>query len=539
MNKKIITLLAIFAAAMLVFFDCSNPALSGGGTEGGNVEQVAGLLMTSEGGVAVNTQVALIPGAYNPASSSSGTITLDTTSANGDYQFLHVDTGVYNIQAVDLNKRTRVFKGEIHLAGRSVQIPVDTLEKPGMIRVQLIDAADSLGGYIYIPGSTIIDSFSSNTGHVILDSVPHGMIHSLCFEPRQSSGSSTILAKNIPVSPESTTIVSPYEAWSFSKKLYLNTTSSGAGVQGNVVHFPVLVKLSGNNFDFTQAKTKGEDLRFAKSNGVPLAYEIEQWDASQGSAVIWVNVDTVYGNSSSHYFTMYWGASAGPASNSAAVFDTTYGNRGVWHLGPGLSDATIFNDIGIDSSTSDAFGIIGPCRHFNPLKHSFITIPNESRFDLTSNITMSAWVLVDTVTVQWQTIVAKGDNTYRLHLDSAANIACFSMTISDTSINHGFRDVIGKTSMYDHAWHLVCGVFDGLVMRTYVDGVMENEKTMNMPCEMDNMKLTIGDNRGRTPRYFYGSIDEVRVIHSVVNADWVKLCFMNQKASGDALVVFK
>jgi len=93
---------------------------------------------------------------------------------------------------------------------------------------------------------------------------------------------------------------------------------------------------------------------------------------------------------------MYWGnPNATSESNGKAVFDTAQGNLGVWHLGQNLSDATGNGDNGIDSSTADAAGIIGQCRHFNPTQRSFITIPNKSRFDLTANITLSAWVLVD------------------------------------------------------------------------------------------------------------------------------------------------
>ena len=38
--------------------------------------------------------------------------------------------------------------------------------------------------------------------------------------------------------------------------------------------------------------------------------------------------------------------------------------------------------------------------------------------------------------------------------------------------------------------------------------------------------------------YFRGKIDEVRVMNAAVNADWIKLCYMNQKAE-DALVEFR
>ena len=41
---------------------------------------------------------------------------------------------------------------------------------------------------------------------------------------------------------------------------------------------------------------------------------------------------------------MYWGNVLAGRTISAPVFDTTDGNMGVWHLGPGLGDATVFGN---------------------------------------------------------------------------------------------------------------------------------------------------------------------------------------------------
>jgi hypothetical protein len=38
--------------------------------------------------------------------------------------------------------------------------------------------------------------------------------------------------------------------------------------------------------------------------------------------------------------------------------------------------------------------------------------------------------------------------------------------------------------------------------------------------------------------YFRGKIDEIRVMNVALNADWNKLCYMNQKAE-DALIEFR
>ncbi len=45
----------------------------------------------------------------------------------------------------------------------------------------------------------------------------------------------------------------------------------------------------------------------------------------------------------------------------------------------------------------------------------FVSIPNESQFDITGSITVSAWIRVESFTKSWQAIVTKGDRAWRLH----------------------------------------------------------------------------------------------------------------------------
>ena len=89
-----------------------------------------------------------------------------------------------------------------------------------------------------------------------------------------------------------------YAAWSNSASLYILTTANGANLPAGAseTNFPVLVRLSSNNFNFSQAKTNGEDIRFEGADGTPLAYQIEQWDVTGGIASIWVRIPLIQGN---------------------------------------------------------------------------------------------------------------------------------------------------------------------------------------------------------------------------------------------------
>jgi hypothetical protein len=45
----------------------------------------------------------------------------------------------------------------------------------------------------------------------------------------------------------------------------------------DLVNYPVPVQLNKDNFDFSQARDDGGDLRFATADGKLLPYEIELW----------------------------------------------------------------------------------------------------------------------------------------------------------------------------------------------------------------------------------------------------------------------
>ncbi|MBD3391996.1 MAG: DUF2341 domain-containing protein, partial [Chitinivibrionales bacterium] len=117
--------------------------------------------------------------------------------------------------------------------------------------------------------------------------------------------------------------------WSNQRIIYLNTTSGGANVGGDVDNFPVLLRLSGGDYP-TGVQTGGDDLRFTDAAGAQLAYEVERCDGS--NAEIWVLVPKVKGNDRT-MIRMFWGKTdANPKSNGSDVFQTSNGFVAVYHM---------------------------------------------------------------------------------------------------------------------------------------------------------------------------------------------------------------
>ncbi|KAB2640689.1 MAG: DUF2341 domain-containing protein, partial [Verrucomicrobia bacterium] len=157
-----------------------------------------------------------------------------------------------------------------------------------------------------------------------------------------------------------------YPGWQHAGSMYILTTPEGANLSATSVEegFPLLVRLNRDGFDFSQAKTNGEDIRFADATGKPLAYQIEEWDPAAGTASIWVRIPAIKGNAH-QAIKMFWGKTdAAGESSGAAVFNESNGYLCVYHLTDPVKD-----EVGAltakDTGTTASAGMIGRSRRFD------------------------------------------------------------------------------------------------------------------------------------------------------------------------------
>src|SRR5205085_1461974 len=214
----------------------------------------------------------------------------------------------------------------------------------------------------------------------------------------------------------------------YLKSIKMDTTAAGANVMGNVAHYPVAVALAADNFDFSQAKPRGEDLRFGKPDGTPLPYARESYDATAKAALYWVAVDQVQGNNASQSINMYWGnAAAGDASDSKKVFPASAGFVGVWHLAEdGATTAGAFKDA--SESGADATGVnlmpgarvdglLGKGTKMVNAMRQWVRVDDDAKRFRPAKMTASVWGWADGFPAKWgkdgspgyQTILSSGE----------------------------------------------------------------------------------------------------------------------------------
>jgi hypothetical protein len=522
----------------LSFFSCS---LSPGGSTSEGEGRVLGRVMNRDGQTPAASALVRIRLAHFLADTSlsvqegpGGAINL-ITDAQGWFAADHVDTGEYAIEMND-GKSFAVLR-RCRIDGDTV-LSADTLKPTGAITGILEPFSEMSGRYfIQAYGIERVARIDPLTKRFTLAEMPCGR-----YSLRVVSSDATEAPRSIDAVDveEGETVAISVTSWRYSKKLFLNTTPSGANVTTTVYNFPVLVRLTGSVFDFSQAKGDGADLRFMKPDGTVLPFEIERWDPA-AAAEIWVRVDTLFGNDSTHAIVMCWGnTEAAPASNGAAVFDSA-GNAGVWHLNGTCEDATYHARHGTHSATTDTAGIIGRCQRF--VDSAFVKIPG--LMGKPQSLTLSVWASLDTVMGTGAEVVSVGDAALIRMDDSWHNKGTHGAYCVDPAAGVDSTHCIVRSGKFfaKTGWHHLAYSVDiaGGIQRLYIDGVS--------CCVSDSMApvvyTTIGvdtylgrHGNGRLDFNFRGAIDEARIEKKVRSADWIKLCYMNQRPD-DRLVVFK
>ena len=159
-------------------------------------------------------------------------------------------------------------------------------------------------------------------------------------------------------------------------------------------------------------------------------------------------------------------------------------------------------------------GVIGQAIAFDGVD-DYVNCGNRSLFNLTKQVTVAAWIKINNFDKKHQTIISKGDNSWRLARAGDLDSIEFACNGTGTTKWDGSGEVpwavTGSTSVNDGKWHHIAGVFDGSALYLYIDGVLEGAKCAANSIDVSNYEVCIGEN-GQVPgRQWNGLIDDVRI----------------------------
>lgn len=325
---------------------------------------------------------------------------------------------------------------------------------------------------------------------------------------------------------------------------YATITILNTQVDADLTDFPMLVS---GTYDGTggepDLRTTGNGGKVQNTNGydiiftsdaaglTKLDHEIEGYTASTGELIAWVRVPSV-SNSIDTVIYMWFGNPYMNTSqeNKRAVWDANY--KGVWHLGLNGSLSTYDsteNNNGANGGASSETGKVGACAGFNG--SSYIQIPHSSFLSINGNLTIEAWVKLNSNSTQQRIVSKWGDNSSEYHFLielTASGKAQFARSRSGGS---GSVVCTGATTLNTTDWYHLAGLWDGSLQSIFVNGVSDGSTSSGDAVVARTTNLRFGhEGDASGSLYFNGLIDGVRISNTNRSAEWITTQINNQNS---------
>lgn len=309
----------------------------------------------------------------------------------------------------------------------------------------------------------------------------------------------------------------------FAVRAYNATTTSGYSNEIN----SVVGSATGPVASFTASPTSGPaPLAVAFTDTSTGGVTAWSWNFGNGGTSTAKNPSYTYTTAGTYTVTLTVTASGKSNSTTRTITVSTppSGSGGSTSVKPGLVAAYGFEEPSgttvIDASGYGNHGTISNATrvtttHFGSVagvsgaNSSWVTVNDSASLDLSSGVTLEAWVYPTASMSGWDTVVMKeqtGGLAYSLYANSNANRP-------NTTINVGGTDRElngGSTSLPANKWSHLAAVYNGSMQQLYVDGTLVGSRSQTGSIALSNGALRIGGN-SVWGEYFRGYIDEVRI----------------------------
>lgn len=155
----------------------------------------------------------------------------------------------------------------------------------------------------------------------------------------------------------------------------------------------------------------------------------------------------------------------------------------------------------------------------------YVSVPDDALLDVTDGLGFALWVRHGSgVTSNWQTVFAKGDSAYRLHLNGGCAIADDLPGSTTHGITFGLNGGCGGAELNSNVvpaagvWYHVAGSYDRNRMKLYVNGTLTATASYTAAIGANNFGLGIGENPQTTGRHWDGDIDEFTLWDNAITA---------------------
>jgi len=319
-------------------------------------------------------------------------------------------------------------------------------------------------------------------------------------------------------------------------------------INSDLTNFPILLYLSAssgiNGADvtsiFDEVGANRKKIAVTLADGVTQCYvEVEKWDAVNEKAWLWVKVPSISSTSDTILYIYYDNTQPDNTDYVGDPGETPAPN--VWdehfvlvtHMkdDPDTShvkDSTVNANHGTKKAANEpieADGKIAKAQHHDA--NDYIDCGADSSLDITSQVTLEAWVNVDATQADYTNIVGKrtsgGDFAYMLYKIVDTTRLRPHVKQSDGT----YKSFDSAASLGTGAWKHVAMVADGSNLRLYIDGTEDGNSPVAYDGTIKSLSTTpvrIGNDLYET-LCFDGYIDECRISNAGRSAAWIKATY--------------
>jgi RHS repeat-associated protein len=185
--------------------------------------------------------------------------------------------------------------------------------------------------------------------------------------------------------------------------------------------------------------------------------------------------------------------------------------------GTAVVDSSGHANDGTITGAAWADGKFGKALQFDGIDDK-VTIPDSNSLDLTTGMSLSAWVKLDSPDSTWREVLYKKRGTGRSY-DLAADTTSAKPSMA---LGTGTSDpvIYGTSQLPTAEWAHVAGTWDGTTAKYYVNGTLVRTQAMAGPIATGTDMLYLGTRAN--DRYLDGTIDEVRIYNRALSQSEVQ-----------------
>ncbi|OHB74546.1 MAG: hypothetical protein A2Z25_02600 [Planctomycetes bacterium RBG_16_55_9] len=147
----------------------------------------------------------------------------------------------------------------------------------------------------------------------------------------------------------------------------------------------------------------------------------------------------------------------------------------------------------------------------------FVDCGNGPDLTLTGDITFMCWIKIAAFSRSWETILAKGDDSYRMSRGDE-----FGDSIHFGCNGPSGGNLNATAIVTTNSWRHVALMYDGSNKIIYIDGVEDARVASTGTINTSTYNFFIGENSQQRNRYLTGLVDDVRIYNKALTVDQIK-----------------